>query len=943
MIILLYFGIEHTQSQRNEVQCSNHDATHKLILSHDGKVSEHWAKAPGNFSKTRLVKELGSLNIVQIACGGQHAMALSRGGELFTWGQNTHGQLGLGSQTTFIPQARLVERLRGVPLAQIAAGGAHSTTVSLSGAVYSWGKNNFGQLGLGDTEDRDCPSYVEALEHWKTVFISCGADHTAVLSKEGLVCTFGAGGAGQLGHNSTRNELMPRVVAELWGARVSRVACGRQHTLVYVPSLDKFYFFGSDDEGQPQDKRKPKQLIPLPINPPVKSGNSCQENNRSQKGIKITAGVKKSFVLCEENQNSHLNGIATLTDKKVDEWISNYSSEVCKRAKMNIRLIFSSEACINGSFLQERDKHFKTSKEFSGVDISKVKRFYKNIIKKPELYQEVQKEIDNLLPSLSSSPISPENLRVYLILPFILQGKDGSSYHSLRLLAQAIMKLQPEDLQILACLCSNLETSFFKELVSLYQRVCQENLSRFIKEFHNYGPREPFKLSPDETAPLQILQMLYQVNSRTGFRVEESNFYIPDVKQIIQFCQFLNNAVALWTLSKYPCIFDAQDRMDAHRAECEFLFTQHCVLSLIFADITGTDTGAQWEFHVRRECFLQDIWNNLERASTQEFRRTLRVVFVGEQGWDDGGLSQELFTIAARTLCQPGTSAFRHFTSGLVWFPSKASGCEDENTFFQIGTLCGMALYNQRMMPIPFPRAFYKKLLGLPPTLEDLEELLPTAGRILWGILNEECDRILESMDIDFTIMEEGDSMDVVELKKNGANIPVTRYNRKEYVDLYVNYVFNASVQKPFQDFMRGFLRGCPARNWKMFLPAELQVVLQGHTAVDWHLLEKNVVYRLYNESDKTIQDFWNVFHELPEEKKKMFLGFLSGSDRIPAYQLECFKFVIADAEANNPDEIYPSASTCSLIFFLPRYSSKSILKEKLLYAIEHNEGFGLA
>ncbi|NXK37864.1 HERC5 ligase, partial [Piprites chloris] len=319
--------------------------------------------------------------------------SMCEGGELFTWGQNTHGQLGLGSQTTFIPQAQLVKKLKGVPLAQIAVGGAHSTTVSLSGAVYSWGKNDFGQLGLGDTEDRDCPSYVGALEHWKTVFISCGADHTAVLSKEGLVCTFGAGGAGQLGHNSTRNELMPRVVAELWGARVSRVACGRQHTLVYVPSLDKFYFFGSDDDGQPQDERKPNQLVPLPINPPVNSGNSCQGNDHCRCIQFIFVSSRETFNLVDVfmhfTQNSYLNGIATLKDRKVDEWISSYSSKVPKRIKTNIRLIFSSEACINGSFLQKRDKHFKTSKEFAGVDMSKVKHFYKKIIKNPELFQEV--------------------------------------------------------------------------------------------------------------------------------------------------------------------------------------------------------------------------------------------------------------------------------------------------------------------------------------------------------------------------------------------------------------------------------------------------------------------------------------------------------------------------------------------------------------------------
>ncbi|NXF11343.1 HERC5 ligase, partial [Smithornis capensis] len=323
---------------------------------------------------------------------------LCEGGELFTWGQNTHGQLGVGSQTTFIPQPQLVKGLKGVPLAHIAAGGAHSTAVSLSGAVYSWGKNNFGQLGLGDTEDRDCPSYVGALEHWKTVFISCGAEHTAVLSKEGLVCTFGAGGAGQLGHNSTRNELLPRVVAELWGARVLQIACGRwesanNHTLVYVPSLDKFYFFGSDDEGRPKDEKKPKQLIPIPINSPENTGKSCKSNDHCRCIESIFVSSRETINLADVfmhfTQNSYLKGISTLEDKKVADWISNSSSKHLNTIKKKIRLIFSSEACINGSFLEKRDKHFKTSKEVSGVDISKVEHFYKKIIKKPEIFQEV--------------------------------------------------------------------------------------------------------------------------------------------------------------------------------------------------------------------------------------------------------------------------------------------------------------------------------------------------------------------------------------------------------------------------------------------------------------------------------------------------------------------------------------------------------------------------
>ncbi|NXO71286.1 HERC5 ligase, partial [Phainopepla nitens] len=327
--------------------------------------------------------------------------SVCEGGELFTWGQNTHGQLGVGSQTTLISKPQLVERLKGIPLAQIATGGAHSTTVSLSGAVYSWGKNSFGQLGLGDTKDRDCPTYVGALEHWKTVFISCGADHTAVLSKEGLVCTFGAGESGQLGHNSTQNELLPRLVAELCEAKVSHIACGRwevpvtcllrQHTLVYVLSLDKYYFFGSGAEGLLEDERKPNQLIPVPINSPVNTGKSCQSNDHCRCVQSVFNPICYNFHLVNVfmyfTQNSHLNRIATLEDKEVDAWISN--SKPRESIKKNIRLIFSSEACINGSFLDKRDKHFKTSKEVSGVDMSEVKHFYKKISNNRIVFQKV--------------------------------------------------------------------------------------------------------------------------------------------------------------------------------------------------------------------------------------------------------------------------------------------------------------------------------------------------------------------------------------------------------------------------------------------------------------------------------------------------------------------------------------------------------------------------
>nr|XP_013806962.1 PREDICTED: E3 ISG15--protein ligase HERC5-like [Apteryx mantelli mantelli] len=882
---------KYVQLQKNEqVQCLDCEATHMLLLSSDGKLSEHQATASANHFKTRLLKELGNQHIVQIACGDHHSMALSRGGELFTWGQNAHGQLGVGGQVTRTAEPQLVEGLKGIALAQITAGGAHSLAVSLSGAVYSWGKNDFGQLGLGHTEDRDRPSYIGALQHWKTVFISCGADHTAVLSKDGLVCTFGAGEAGQLGHNSTRNERTPRVVAELWGARVSQVACGRRHTLVYVPSLGKVYSFGSGEEGQLGNEGKSNQLIPLPINLPVDNGKRNQGKSTSQKEIKIIAGGNQSIVLLLKKTNSYLNlnGIATLKDA----WISNSHSQKWEDTRKNISLIFSSEACINGSFLEKRDKHFRTSKEISGVDMSEVLRFYEKISCKPEVFQEVKRGIKKLLPSLSFSPISPENFRIYLILPFLLRGEDDTSYHSLSLLAQATMRLQPKDLQTLESLWSNLETFFFKELVSIYQRASQYNLSQFIWKVM-YFQRGLFELHRQERVTLRLLQILFQVNSRAGFGIHKTNFYIPEVKEIIRmsFCMEVEKSfqMALWKLTKYPCIFDMQDKIAVHDIECSALSV--CCLSTINFPLVVPET---WVFPVRRQHLLHDIWDVLNNAVPEQFKKILEASSHG-------------------------------------------------NTFFLIGTLFGMALYNRCIAPFPFPQALYKKMLQVAPTLEDLKELVPSEGRSLQKILDEEHDDILESLDMDFTIMEEeGSSMVVTELKKNGTNIPVTKHNRKEFVDLYVNYVFNESVQKSFEDFMRGFLRGCPAKKWKMFLPVELQTVFEGHTKYDWHLLEKNVEYAGYKKSDQTIKNFWTVFHKLPEEKKKMFLAFLSGSDRIPANGLQYFIFVIEDPKKENPDTYYPVGNTCSHLLLLPRYSCKRILKKRLLSAIKHCENFGL-
>lgn len=73
------------------------------------------------------------------------------GGQVFSWGQNRYGQLGLGINGQSISTPQIIQSLQGIPFAQISAGGAHSFALTLSGAVFGWGRNKFGQLGLNDS------------------------------------------------------------------------------------------------------------------------------------------------------------------------------------------------------------------------------------------------------------------------------------------------------------------------------------------------------------------------------------------------------------------------------------------------------------------------------------------------------------------------------------------------------------------------------------------------------------------------------------------------------------------------------------------------------------------------------------------------------------------------------------------------------------------------
>lgn len=114
---------------------------------------------------------------------------------------------------------------------------------------------------------------------------------------------------------------------------------------------------------------------------------------------------------------------------------------------------------------------------------------------------------------------------------------------------------------------------------------------------------------------------------------------------------------------------------------------------------------------------------------------------------------------------------------------------------------------------------------------------------------------------------------------------------RNEYVSLYVDYVFNKSVEKHYKAFSQGFMKVCGGRVLELFHSHELMAVVTGNENYDWEVLEEAAEYKNgYTSSDQTVRWFWEVFRDMSLADKKKFLLFLTGCDRIPIQGMKAIK-----------------------------------------------------
>ncbi|XP_077396460.1 E3 ISG15--protein ligase HERC5-like isoform X2 [Festucalex cinctus] len=856
-----------------------------------------------------------------------YLMLRDRGGDVFSWGLNSHGQLGLGKQISLQYTPKLVHTLTGIPVTQISAGAAHVLFLTLSGLVYCCGANGHGQLGLNriDSNGRFNVCVVPAIRRLSVSFITCGEAHTAVLTKDGKVYTFGEGAHGQLGHGSSANELMPKLVDGIDGG-ASQVACGRRHTLV-LGSSGHIWAFGSGVKGQIGTGKPEGSLTPTLVQLPWNSDSAAV----APTDLKIAAGWNSNFAFTSSQSGKQRQITGRLDEEKVQKWLALKKGN--PEAEREIFEVFFTNSSIVASFTKNIGLSLKA--DALNVDLEAARQTFSKLLAVPWIQKKMNlAALINMLTCLRNSLKSPEIIAVLLSCPLL---QDASAVLSYVLpLAMVIDEMSEKTQTTLRGWWSSMTADMLLQHILVFKNALDFAVKNGLLLTHIPGMK----------AVLEVLKLLYKANKRgKSYKVPLSTFYVED------FEMRLLEDVHLWhAFSKH------EDDASTPAILCRYPFVLNLFCKVAAFDIIASITKSAHldrggprapHFHstapvlqlsLRPSHLLEDTFRQLGAADHSAFKKELLVQFV-----DDGKVlhvnKRDLFLHVFDELMAPQSNLFMYNErKTLAWFPPKPK--VGENTYFLFGVLCGLALHNNNMVHMPFPLVLFRKLIGVKPSLDDMKEFEPTVGEGLRCILEDYSADVLKDMETTFTVTWGGDK---VELDPEDTDKIVTSSNKKEFVTAFVNYAFNKSVEGVFEAFKRGFFKVCEADVVAFFQPEELQAMMVGNENYDWDAFKQNTVYEgEYHAAHPNIVVFWEVFDKLTEEEKKKFLSFLTGCDRVPFSGMSSIQMKVAILPGSL-DLHFPEALTCHYLLLLPIYLPYPVGRQmynRLLYAINHSRGF---
>ncbi|KAI9298868.1 HECT-domain-containing protein [Neoconidiobolus thromboides FSU 785] len=442
------------------------------------------------------------------------------------------------------------------------------------------------------------------------------------------------------------------------------------------------------------------------------------------------------------------------------------------------------------------------------------------------------------------------------------------------------------------------------------------------------------------TACLGILYRMNETHKLVGYE----EFYNDVVNEHIEIKEDYPHFRSRngFSFCNYPFILNPTTKGDILKVESMFQMRQELQDSFFRALFVGVNSP-YLILEIRRDHIIKDALVQLSSKTPQDLKKQLKVQFIGEEGVDEGGVQKEFFQLLVRDMLDPKYGIFiLKEESRSFWF--NPNPLDDELSLEEyrlIGRLIGLAIYNAVILDLHFPSALYKKLMGKSVDIDDLEAYEPSFVKGLKCLLNFEGDVEAAygwSFQIEYEVFGERYKHD---LKPNGYEIMLNNTNREEFVNLYVDFILNKSIERQFNAFKEGFDHVCAGSTIQLFRPEEVELLVCGSSDFDFEALEVNTQYDGgFTNNSFVIKNFWKVAHGFTEAQKKQLLFFTTGSDRVPIGGLSKLQFVIAK---NGPDsDRLPTSHTCFNVLLLPEYKTKAKLKERLLTAISNAEGFGM-
>lgn len=210
-----------------------------------------------SINRPRLIESLLSFDVTAMACGMNHVVVLGRKGCVLSWGDNSAGQLGLGTEENQCVPSN-VQISEPVIFINIYCSVDGTMLLSDVGSVFACGNNENNKLGLNnrqgflmamkniftktEVDGKNVPTAVRALARHRVLDVSMGNFHTAVIVEPGHVITFGKNMEGQLGTQNIKSSSAPVEVKVLEGKCVNHIQCGDHYTVAGTKDHELYYW-----------------------------------------------------------------------------------------------------------------------------------------------------------------------------------------------------------------------------------------------------------------------------------------------------------------------------------------------------------------------------------------------------------------------------------------------------------------------------------------------------------------------------------------------------------------------------------------------------------------------------------------------------------------------------------------------------------------------------